>query len=428
MNKKLIFVHILAICILFGQHSFKVSYSYYNPFSENEKSSKLSNLENKGNGIYTELSMDFGNFKYYNEMCASQSEYQMRRGGGKKVFGLFGFSNQGYIKFNKKVLNQYHEILFGRAYIDHGHGISGRLLISKWSRPFDQIAWKMEYKELTGSMYVIQLNTMNHFKRFLAIHNLTYQISKNIQLSLGESILYAGEKRGLEFQYINPTLLWIPIRENNPLSERGNSIIYSGIKIKNKKMDIWYEFILDDYQIDKEIKEPATYGIITGLSIKNLLKTLENFSLEYTRIPNRTYQTQGEFGQENYIHRNFPIGHYFGNDFDKTFISMDFLNFKIKDFEISPMLNLSYLRDGNEGIQTEWDSPWINDQNYKESFLTPPVSYIFESELTARIKFNRSTFFEIGIFSKREETLNVEKLNHSLFCRYNFTVGNKFNY
>ena len=52
MNKKFIFLHILATCILFGQHSFKVSYSYYNPFSEIEKSSKLSNLENKGNGVY----------------------------------------------------------------------------------------------------------------------------------------------------------------------------------------------------------------------------------------------------------------------------------------------------------------------------------------------------------------------------------------
>ena len=189
--------------------------------------------------VFIELSMDFGNFKYHNEMCASQSEYQMRRGGGKRVFGLFGFSNQGYIKFNKKVLNQYHEILFGRAYIDHGHGISGRLLISKWSRPFDQIPWKMEYKELTGSMYVIQLNTMNHFKRFLAIHNLTYQISKNIQLSLGESILYAGEKRGLEFQYINPTLLWIPIRENNPLSEEEIALFILVLKLKIKKKWIY---------------------------------------------------------------------------------------------------------------------------------------------------------------------------------------------
>ena len=46
--------------------------------------------------------MKFDNFEYINEMGMSTSSYDMRKGRGKKVKGVYGFSNQGYVTFSNE--------------------------------------------------------------------------------------------------------------------------------------------------------------------------------------------------------------------------------------------------------------------------------------------------------------------------------------
>ena len=75
--------------------------------------------------------------------------------------------------------------------------------------------------------------------------------------------------------------------------------------------------MIDDWQINKKNKgdlEPNEFGFILGLDVRDWLFKDFNFWAEYTKITNRTYQSY--YLEEVYTHRNFPIGHYLGNDFD----------------------------------------------------------------------------------------------------------------
>ena len=159
-----------------------------------------------GNGIYSWLKVNLGSFIYVNEMCASTEIQDMDRGAVKKLVGVYGYSNQGYVQFEKNINNVNHELIFGRTYINHGFGNYGRLLVSNWSRPFDQLAWKVKYRGLNAQVVISELNNRESVKRYFTLHTLDFQINDDLIISFGESCIYAGENRGIEFQYINPTL------------------------------------------------------------------------------------------------------------------------------------------------------------------------------------------------------------------------------
>ena len=57
-----------------------------------------------GDGLYSWIKMDFKNMHYINEMCLSNNQQDMIRGSGKKVKNIYGFSNQGYVKFLEKMI------------------------------------------------------------------------------------------------------------------------------------------------------------------------------------------------------------------------------------------------------------------------------------------------------------------------------------
>ena len=170
-----------------------------------------------GDGVSSWLKMDFKNMHYINEMCLSYNEKDMIRGSGKKVKSIYGFSNQGYIRFFRKFDNLLnHEFTVGRAYVNHGFSQFNKILISKWSRPFDQVSWKLKYKGITGQIVGAQLDPIKNNNRYLSLHTIDFKLNENLIISFGESSLYAGENRGIELQYFNPTLFWIPLEKINP--------------------------------------------------------------------------------------------------------------------------------------------------------------------------------------------------------------------
>ena len=390
-------------------------------------------IDNYGDGFYTFLKMSFDNFEYINEMGMSKSSYDMRKGRGKKVKGVYGFSNQGYITFSNEKNSLKNKLKFGRFYINHGFGQTSKIFISNHSRPFDGIGWNASYKKIEGKMYGVQLDPIENNNRYLSIHTIDFKFWDNITLSFGESSLYAGENRGIELQYFNPTLFWIPVRENQPKRNQANGILYSGIKFAKEKYSIWLEFILDDFQIDRSIQEPTTYGVLFGMGINKPFRMVDDFLIEYSRVSNRTYQTLGEFGQENYVHRGFPIGHYLGNDFDHSMIVIGFEKVRFSSYNILPKFSASLIRDGNEGIDTPWDQPWVLDENliediYREDFPSPPVSIIFENETIVSVTWDDRSFFDLGIFYQ-----NIDKEGHKstdlrFLLRYNLVFNWNFLY
>tara|TARA_Y100001970_G_scaffold289507_1_gene420117 strand:- start:3631 stop:4761 length:1131 start_codon:yes stop_codon:yes gene_type:complete len=376
--------------------------------------------------------MDFGSMIYVNEMCMSSNAQDMDRGRGKKVGGIYGFANQGYVQFMKVQNNLEHRITIGRAYLEHGFGKSSRLLVSKWSRPFDQIGWSLLYKGISAKMVGVQLDPIEDINRYFSIHVINFDLLNNLTISFGESSIYAGENRGIELQYFNPTLFWIPIRENQPSTNQANGFLYTGIKYNNLKNAFWFEYLLDDYQIDRTIQEPTTYGFIVGIEKVDLfIKYFDSFWAEYSKVSNRTYQTMGELGEENYIHRSFPIGHYLGNDFDNLVFNVKSKNLSRSKYDFYSNFKFSFLRDGNSGIEIDWDSPWLDIEEgviFEENSPTLPINQILEFVINANLQYEKKYIMDLGLYYKSSKSKLQNESDLSFLFRISMNFISDFNY
>ena len=151
---------------------------------------------------------------------------------------------------------------------------------------------------------------------------------------------------------------------------------------------LFAEVIIDDVNFHtKDAFYLNRYGYLIGLQKTQFPFESSNFWLEYSNVLNQVYQS---FHPTHiYSHRGYPIGHYLGNDFINTRIhySQIFKGGKVKSF-----IDLSYLVDGNNDLETPFDNPWENEngeliETYKPpSHPTPPISRWAEIEIGSEIR------------------------------------------
>ena len=128
----------------------------------------------------------------------------------------------------------------------------GDLLVGKDSRPFDGFSWKINYKNIEGSLNAIQLEELNNYKRYLTVHSLKLKIGSRLTLLFSESSLYSTDKGGFNWQLLNPVIFWVPERENYPII-KANGLLSVGLNfIFLPEFSFYSEFMIDDWQINKE--------------------------------------------------------------------------------------------------------------------------------------------------------------------------------
>jgi len=392
---------------------------------------KHHNLDIYGSGLFSTFQFRQDNFKMVNDMFLTNTWMHASKGGGKEVKGIFGYTHEGYIEYEKNWGTINNKWTAGRSFLDHGFGKFGQLLISRDSRPFDLLTWDISYKSISGNMTGFQLENINGKKRFLSLHTLNWNYKGKLTVSFSEASIYAGENRGIEWQFFNPMIFWLPEREN-PSTGQANGFLYGGMKyIHSSSFFVWAELLIDDYQIDREFTgglEPTEIGFIGGVEKTGWPLISSDLWLEYTRITNRTYQTMDP--AETYTHRGFPIGHYLGNDFDmiQLYYSQVNMNRKLK-----PYISLAYLRDGENGLDTPFDMPWEDSTvtmgtGYSEPFPTSPITYVTELELAADYRFGNDSFINAGLFYQHKIIQGKIEEDFSIILRLWLSLHKIFNY
>lgn len=354
-------------------------------------------------GILSDFKFQYGDFEIINQMFLSTDSNSTQKGGGKKIKGFFGYTNLGYLSYKMDIGLLQNQWIYGRYYVKNGFSKMGDLLVGKDSRPFDGFSWKINYKNIEGSLNAIQLEELNNYKRYLTVHSLKLKIGSRLTLLFSESSLYSTDKGGFNWQLLNPVIFWVPERENYPII-KANGLLSVGLNfIFLPEFSFYSEFMIDDWQINKKNKgdlEPNEFGFILGLDVRDWLFKDFNFWAEYTKITNRTYQSY--YFEEVYTHRNFPIGHYLGNDFDLIQIN---ISKKFPAYKIEPYLSTAFHRDGNNGMDTPFDEPWLADdvklsEGYSEHFPTKPFVKKMESEIGIDYKFKNGSLINVGLRSK----------------------------
>lgn len=395
-----------------------------------------------GNGIYTMAEFHAPHFSLINSMYATTDKAAASKGSNKEVKGIYGYTNQAVVKLRFSVDQFHNQLILGRDYFDFGLGKNSTLFLSNQSRRFDQIQWCYEYKNISGGIIGIQLENIGNIKRYLTAHIFKLKLPNKMELLWGESILYTGVNRSVEWQYFNPVLLWTPEMVNSTTGD-ANGMLYAGLAIQMiPTYEFWGEILVDDYQINHEVTgdlEPNEIGLIAGLQKTGFPQPSSKWWLEYTQITNRTYQTPKP--EETFTHRGFPIGHYLGNDFDLIHCHYEqqlpvqlLSNVKwLKPDNISYYCDIAYIRDGANGLDTPFDTPWMDstitmETGYSEPFPTEPIIYVTELETGLDFYFNDDSYFNAGLFWQRKALAGKIENHYSIVFRLWLSLSKTFNY
>ena len=374
---------------------------HFGIYLNSNNKSKLKSIYNRtdliGNGLMTQYKFIIPNIEIMNSMFFTYDSLEAKRGFVRTIKNVTMYTNQSYLKVHNETENFKYSVKIGRDFYRIGHGINAALYASDYSRPFDQLSLSAEYGKIKGNFSIIQLDTIYDHNRFAYFHSFDYKTDK-IHLTIGESIISTGERESVNIKYLNPFHFWS--WENLGSTNKGlNAFLYTGLTwFPQAGLRLFGEVIIDDVNFHtKNAFYLNRYGYLIGLQKTQFPFKSSNFWFEYSNVLNQVYQS---FHPTHiYIHRGYPIGHYLGNDFINTRVHYSQI---FKEGTVKLFVDLSYLVDGNNGLETPFDNPWENEngeliEDYEPpTHPTAPNSKWIEFEIGSEIKVRKSTYFTIS--------------------------------
>jgi hypothetical protein len=323
--------------------------------------------ENTKNYIFFRLN---GALSFYENFTLRYSAYLDQRFKDDPYFigydwkGFQGYQEQMYISY----ATDFVDLKFGRDYIKWGYGHTGNLLISDNSCPFDQFSLKVRSRYISFQAFVAQLDKMYNANRYLNAARFEIKPVANLSVGLGQSSLYGGENQSLDFTMSNPLAFYSFTQDNDRKSM--NMMLYADFAwYFRNKYKLYSEFLVDDFQIDHEVKsdlEPNELAFLFGIQAVDLFFDTRGW-LEFVQVRNRTYNVPDARPFEKFLHKNMPIAHPLGTDFQLFQIHLD--RWMNSHFRLD--LDYSLLRQGEGTIRGEFTEPWMADEvtmgtGYKE--------------------------------------------------------------
>jgi len=319
------------------------------------------------------------NFTFYlgllmDERLAENPDYY-----GKKWRGLAGEVETGMAIYRNKSVT----IIAGRFGSSWGPNRQS-LFLSETARPMDAFQFRAGWGRL---YYTYQFGKLNRLRsanedsegyenRFFVGHRIDIKAGNNFYIGLNETIIYGGLGRSIELAYLNPLMFFHSFQ----LNENYDDNTFLGLDVTffvDKRFKFYGQLLVDDFQIDNATRgdnEPNEIGFSLGLHSIDLFDHLD-LKAEYFRIANWTYNQKLE--RNRYDNRGSLIGYESGPDTDK--ISLALIRWLNTWQNIS--FNLMYQRRGEGRFDSDWTEPWLDVDNYSESFPTGIVEKKFGAAL-----------------------------------------------
>ena len=334
---------------------------------------------------------------------------------GKSWRGFTGYTEQAYglLKFGKYTAK------FGRDFIQWGRGFDATLLISDFSRPLDHLNAGFNLKRIQFNYIIAKLNSVfvsdsirqvygaNNANRYLTAVRADFVLKPNVfTMAVTQMVLYGGPGRNFELNYLNPFLIFHGEQVNDQF--KGNTFGAIDFVFRpQRKMELYGQLMIDDIQVEKTKAgdlEPNEIGYIIGGEIADPLGLSgSTLGIEYTRVANRTYNTISEW--EKFVHRNQPIAHFLGNDFDRwLFHGRKYLG---KNLRLKGIVDIR--RHGEGQVNGIFTTPWQNltlEQGYNEKFPFGIVEHNTNFELQTR--WHPSTDFFVELSAKHSRYRNFK--------------------
>jgi hypothetical protein len=248
----------------------------------------------------------------------------------------------GYISYTT---GKYFNIQFGHDKNFIGDGYRSLLLSDNaFNYPFFKITttiWKIKYMNM-WSQYedihdpIYQGAGYNYLKKYSAIHYLSYNVCKRLNIGLFEAVIFAPKDtngyRGIELNYLNPIVFYRPVEFS--LGSPDNMMMGFNWKYKvNNHNQLYGQIMLDEFKLHEVLNYQNGWygnkqGLQFGLKSYNLF-TIKNLSFQTEFNVVRPYTYSETIHVINYAHYNQALAHPLGSNFKE---SVSFLRYRYKAF------------------------------------------------------------------------------------------------
>jgi hypothetical protein len=253
-----------------------------------------------------------------------------------------------------------------------------------------------------------QIDARHYPDKYVALHQLSYFPYENLELFLGESVIYGN--RGIDLNYLLPNGFWRAAEHN--LWDRDNVMIFGGVNLQPADQTLIYaQFALDEFSYSKFFTNwwGNKYALQTGIS-----RDFPNarISLEATAV--RPYTYAHFMNHTMYSHDGKPLGYPEGsNVLDLSLES----NIRLLPY-LSWDAQFSFRKRGSEGSNWQDNYHDIIGEDIdtaQATWFAGEQSEEFEVETSLRIPFLAHNSILVGL-----NMLHDSDWEHKLFTAWQF--------
>ncbi len=230
--------------------------------------------------------------------------------------------------------NEWMIIQFGRGRQSWGTGNDIQLVLSEQSNAYDYGMLDLDFNNLKVRYFHGYLESDSlYINRYITGRGLEWKNQNNLLIALSEIVIYAGENRPIDFSYFNPMSTHLEVelneRQNNTGTDSGNGVwqlsfdyLFMG-NIRISGNYLFDEFVIDQEQKDegKTAAKAYSFKFVHTPYIKN-----DSFFSYYASIISVGTNTfRHEYGNNNFVQRNDPLGWEIGNDSREIKIGLNWL-------------------------------------------------------------------------------------------------------
>ena len=296
----------------------------------------------------------------------------------------------------------------GKEFLEWGYGDNGLLVMSQKAPSFPLIrldinpvewlsfnyfhAWLSSDVVDTTSFYPTENGdyAFSFREKYLASHTLTIKPTSGLDLSIGESMIYADQ---LEFLYLIPITFFR--LADHYLSRQANSAgsnaqFFASVSSKGhiKNTHLYGTLLIDEITINGLFEAKAQRnqigftlgGSLTDLPIDNL-----TLKLEYSKIYPYTYQHY--INKTTYESGSYVLGHWMNNNADQVFGSLKYRFIRGLEAEIWAR----YIRQGERADESEQfeqpQPPFLSGLRTNYTYLGAQAKFEILHELFARARY-----------------------------------------
>ena len=329
------------------------------------------------------------------------------------------FTATGYISFNA---TKHINFQFGHDRQFWGDGYRS-MVISDFSPPslflkINTNVWRLNYTNLFTQIFADaygqsggSIGNTQFPKKYLVAHRLSFNIGKNVNLGVSESIVFGREdslgNNHFELAYLNPIIFYRSLEHQN--GSLDNALIALDAKWNFlKHFSLYGQMMFDEMKVDEFINNKGWWGNKFGyqLGLKYIdVLNVSNLDLQLEYNAARPYTYTHSTIYSNYANYRQPVAHPIGANF-KEFIA-------IVKYQPIPKLSLTgKLIKANYGLDpanTNYGKDVLRDYNTRVSdqgnFIGQGIATdLTFADFTATYMIWHNTFFDAKIIYRNQDS------------------------